>query len=121
MTSEEFAAGNWIDRLARALRKLAEAQEPYLQEYYSKNPRVHVVFEERGGNPPPFPLDDLRELYARACHSNVFGKEEYYAPLCAVLDPARGILRSHPTLARVASPIIGQDEFCCVRTPPLGA
>ena len=112
MTSEEFTAENWIDRLARALRNLAEAHEPYLQKYYRQNPRVHVVFEERGGNPPAFPLDDLRDLYAMAYHSKVFGKEEYYAPLCAVLDPARHILRSHPTLARVASPIIGRDEFC---------
>ena len=46
-----------------------------------------------------------------ACHSNVFGEEEYYAPLCAMLDPVRSILRSHPTLARIASPIIGRDEF----------
>ena len=64
MTSEEFAAGNWIDRLAQVLRSLAEVQEPYLQKYCKQNPRVHVVFEERGGNPPAFPLDDLRNLYA---------------------------------------------------------
>ena len=111
MTSEEFAAENWIDRLAPALRSLADAQKPYLQGYYKENPRVHVVLEKRGGNPSAFLLDDLRDLYAMAYHSKVFGKEEYYAPLCAVLDPVRNILRSHPTLARVASPIIGQDEF----------
>ena len=104
-------ARDWIDRLARALRPLAEAQEPYLQKYWEQNPRVHVVSVGRGGNPPAFPLDDLRALYAMACHSNVFGEEEYYAPLCTVLDPVRSILRSHPTLARVASPIIGRDEF----------
>ncbi len=111
MTSEDFSAGNWIDRLARALPNLAEVQEPYLQESSRQNPRVHVVFEERGGNPPAFPLDDLRDLYAMARHGNVLGEEEYYAPLRAVLDPVRGILRSHPTLARVASRIIGRDEF----------
>ena len=112
MTLEEFVAENWIDHLVPALRSLAEVQEPYLQEYCRQNPRVHVVFDERSGNPPAFQLDDLRDLYAMAYHSKVFGKEEYYAPLCSVLDPARGILRSHPTLARIASPIIGQDEFC---------
>ena len=69
--------------------------------------RAVARFEERSGNPPTFQLDDLRDLYAMAYHSKVFGKEEYYAPLCSVLDPARGILRSHPTLARIASPIIG--------------
>ena len=112
MTLEEFVAENWTDHLVSVLRSLAEVQEPYLQEYCRQNPRVHVVFDERSGNPPAFQLDDLRDLYAMAYHSKVFGKEEYYAPLCSVLDPARGILRSHPTLARIASPIIGQDEFC---------
>ena len=33
MTSEEFADGNWIDGLARALRSLAEAQESYLRGF----------------------------------------------------------------------------------------
>ena len=112
MALEEFVAENWIDHLASALRSLAEVQEPYLREYCRQNPCVHVVFDEGSGNPPTFQLDDLRDLYAMAYHSKVFGEEEYYAPLCAVLDPARGILRSHPTLARVASPIIGRDEFC---------
>ena len=87
MTSEEFSAGNWIDRLARALHNLAEVQEPYLQESSRQNPRVNVVFEELGGNPPAFPLDDLRDLYGRARHGNVFGEQEYFAPLRAVLDP----------------------------------
>ena len=105
-------AGDWIDRLVRALCRLAEAQEPYLQKYWEQNPRVHVVSVGRGGKAAAFPPDDLRNLYAMACHSNVFGEEEYYAPLCSVLDPVRNIMRSHPTLARVASPIIGRDEFC---------
>ena len=56
-------------------------------------------------------MDDLRDLFAMACHSHVLSDREYYAPLCAVLDPARNILRSHPTLAKVVSPIVGQDEF----------
>ena len=30
MRAEEFSPGDWIDRLARALPRLAEAQEPYL-------------------------------------------------------------------------------------------
>ena len=111
MTAAEFAVGDWIDRLAPALSKLADAQKSYLQEYYRENPRVHVVFDMRGGNRPPFPLDDVRMLYAMACHSHVLGEEEYYARLRAVLDPVRFILRSHPTLARVASRIVGRDDF----------
>ena len=44
-------------------------------------------------------------------HANALGEQEYYAPLCAVLDPVRSILRSHPTLELVVSRMIGQDEF----------
>ena len=114
MTAAEFVAGDWIDRLALALRSLAEAQESYLSEYYGQSRRLQIVFGEQGGNPQPFPLDELRLLYARAYYSKDVGKEEYYTPLCAVLDPLRGILRSHPTLAQVASPIIGRDDFWMV-------
>ncbi len=111
MTAGEFSADEWIDRLARALPGLAEAQEPYLQEYYKQNRGVDVVYGGRDGDPPDFPLDDLRDLYAMALHGDAFGEQEYYASLCAVLDPVRSILRSHPTLERVVSRIIGWDEF----------
>ena len=111
MQSTEFGAEDWIERLARALGKLSAGQERYLQEYYRQHPRVHDVSEEPGNNTPAFPLDDVRDLYAMAHHSHVFGEEEYYAPLCAVLDPARNILRSHPMLAGVINSIIGRDEF----------
>ena len=33
MTEGKFSAGDWIDRLARALPALAEAQKPYLPGY----------------------------------------------------------------------------------------
>ena len=111
MTAAEFAVEDWIDRLVPALSKLAEAQKSYLQEYYIRNAGVRLELDMRHGNRPPFPLDDVRMLYAMAYHSHVLGEEEYYAPLCAVLDPVRIILRSHPTLARVSSQIIGRDEF----------
>lgn len=110
MTTSEFSAEDWIDRLTPALVNLAKVQVPYLEEYYNQNPSVHV-FEEWGGKSAVFPLDDLRDLYAMARHGNSHGEEEYYAPLCEVLDPVRHMLRSHPTLARVVSPIIGKDEF----------
>ena len=114
MTSDGFNAGDWIDRLTVALRSLAELQESYLPEYYGRSRRLQIVFGEQDSNPPAFPLDELRLLYAKAYYSKVGGKDDYYAPLCAVLDPVRGILRSHPTLAQVASPIIGWDEFWMV-------
>ena len=109
MTSSGLSAVDWIDRLTPALANLAKVQIPFLEEYYRQNPSVQV--SEEWGNSVVFPLDDLRSLYAMARHRNIRQEEEYYAPLCEVLDPVRHILRSHPTLARVVSPIIGKDEF----------
>ena len=114
MISDGFTAGDWIDRLTLALRSLAEVQESYLPEYYGRNRRLQIVFGEQSSNPLAFPLDELRLLYAEAYYNKVSGKEDDYAPLCAVLDPVRIILRSHPTLAQVASPIIGWDQFWMV-------
>ena len=111
MTRADFAAGDWIDQLVQALPGLAEVQEPYLREYWEQNPRVHDVVGERDGNQPAFPLDDLRDLYAMARHSHVFGEQTHYAPLLAVLNPVRHILYAHPTLALVRNRIIGKDDF----------
>ena len=63
MNSEEFDAGNWVERLARALPGLSEVQEPFLQEYWQRNPHERVVVD--GRDETPFPLGDLRMLYAR--------------------------------------------------------
>ena len=111
MTAEEFSAGDWIDRLAQALPDLAEEQKPYLREYRKHDPRVHFELRGQGDNSSVFRLDDLRDLYAVAFHSYDFDEEKHYAALNAVLNPVRGILRSHPTLAGVMSPIIGRDDF----------
>lgn len=109
--SEEFMAADWIDRLARALDRLAEAQEPYLQKFWEQNPRVHVVSAGRDGKHLTFPLDDLRILYAIARQSKIISDQEHFGSLCTVLDPVRYILLSHPTLERVAGRIIGKDDF----------
>ena len=111
MGTEEFSVDDWIESVALGLRKLAEAQEPYLQEYYRQNPRTYVMFKGSGRTQPAGALDDLRDLYAMACHSHVLSEWKYFASLCAVLDPARNILPSHSTLARVVSPIIGRNAF----------
>ena len=101
-----------MDRLpCPALSGLAEAQEPYLREYHEHNPRVQFELGGRDGNLPAFPIDYLCDLYARAHHSHAFGEDKHYTALCAVLDPVRHILRSHPTLEPVVSRIIGKDDF----------
>ncbi len=106
MKSEEFEAGVWIERLARALPGLSKVQGPFLKEFWQHNPR-HVVVD--GRDETPFPLDDLRMLYAEARHG--FGESEYYAPLRAAMDPVRSVLRSHPTLWRAVGPLINNDDF----------
>ena len=42
MRSEEFKAGSWIDRLARALRGLSETQGPFLRNHWGHNPPERV-------------------------------------------------------------------------------
>ena len=63
MSAGAFVAGDWVDRLVTALAGLAKAQERFLQEYWQHNPRKHVVID--GRDVTPFPLDDLRMVYAR--------------------------------------------------------
>ena len=111
MTSEAFDAGGWMDRLVAALAGLAEVQEPFLQEYWQHNPRKHVVVD--GRDVTPFPLDDLRMVYAEGRYSKRLGKEKHYEALRNALDLARHALLSHPTLARVAvaNRIIGDNDF----------
>ena len=89
MNSKKFAVDDWIQRLALSLGKLAEAQEPYLKEYYKQHPRVHVLSEDGSIEPPAVALGDLRDLYGMACHSHVLGEWRYFAPLDAVLDPRK--------------------------------
>ena len=110
MTSGGVADENWVERIALALPDLAKVQEPYLREYWEQNGGVRVEYDRRSGK-PVFPLDDLRDLYAIARHSNELEKKDHYAPLMGTLDPARHILLSHPVLAQVVGPIIGKDNF----------
>ena len=107
---EGFAVGDWIDRLAQALPALAEVQEPYLRDYRERHARMIVVNE---GEPPPFPLDDLRMLYEEACFGRMRGAEVNYAPLRGVLDPVRHAFLAHPVVERVAvtGRVTGDNEF----------
>ena len=106
MKSEEFEAGAWIERLARALPGLSKAQGPFLKALWQHNPRVNVL---DGRDETPFPLDDLRMLYAQAAQG--FGEHSYFGPLRAAMDPVRSVLRSHPVLWSVVGPLLGNDEF----------
>ncbi len=110
MTSAGFDAEAWVERLAQLLPALAQAQEPYLREYQERYARVIVL---RDGEPPAFPLEDLRLLYDEARDSRPWGLETHYAPLRAVLNPVRYALLAHPVLERVAvtGRLIGDNRF----------
>ena len=111
MTSREFHANDWIDRLAAALPALAKVQESYLEAHLSHNPRPRKIVD--GIDVTPFPLDDLRMIYESARYSRRFDEEEQYAPLRKALYPARYALLSHPALERVAvaARLIGENDF----------
>ena len=101
----------WIDRLVAALGELAKAQEPYLKAYWQHNPRERVIVN--GRDTTPFPLDDLRMVYAHARYSRTYGEEAQYAPLLERLAPVRLALLSHPELERVAvaGRNVGENDF----------
>ena len=112
MTEAEYSADDWIERLTSALRILAKEQEPWLKKYYDEIPFVHVMSEGSNSISSDALLDHLRHIYAIArLGGKIFGEKEHYSALRKLLDPARHIQRSHPTLERVMSLIIGEDNF----------
>ena len=106
----EFDVEDWIERLARLLPPLAEAQDPYLRECQERH---GSVIDLRDGGSPPFPLEDLCLLYDIVRNGRLWGMEAHYAPLRAVLDPVRHALLRHPVLERVAvrGRLIGDNRF----------
>ena len=111
MTSRTFDAEHWLGRVVAALGALAKAQEPYLHAYWQHHPREQVLVN--GRDETPFPLGDLRMVYAQARYSRNFGREAEYEPLRALLDPARHALLAHPKLEGVAvsGRPIGENDF----------
>ena len=111
MITKNFAPRKWVERLAPALRKLENAQAPFLREYVWETRREVVVYGWQDNGRSAYPLNELQTLYLMAHHAKISSDQDHYAPLCAALDPVRHILRSHPTLERVVSQLIGRDEF----------
>ena len=89
-----FDNAAWEDRLAAALNALEKVQEPYLQAYWERYPRKLVFVN--GRDETPFPLDDLRMVYAEARHSQ---KVRHGVRARA---SSRGA-RSHPLCLAIAS------------------
>ena len=109
--AEEFSVGDWIDRLAGALARLAKAQEPYLPGDRRVRVFLPAIPGVEDGGSPAIRVEELGELYARVRHSHLRGEKAWYAALNSALDPVRYILLRHPTIARAVGPIIGKDNF----------
>ena len=78
MTSGVFDTGDWIERVVAALCPLAKAQDTYLHAYWQYHPREQLIVD--GRDETPFPLDDLRMVYAEARYSQTFGREASMSP-----------------------------------------
>lgn len=105
-----YSLDTWCDRLGPALRQLAKVQVPFLEAYWQANSYpTRVSFN--GVDETPFPKDDVAHLYDLARLASRSAEKKYYNPLREALDPVRGILRSHPSLARALGKRIGNDEF----------
>ena len=98
--------------MAKALGSLARELPPYLEAYWQDYPREYTI--ENGRDVTPFPLGDLRMVFAKVRYSRIYLREARFAPLRSVLDPARYALLSHPTLEQVAvrGRLIGENDFC---------
>ena len=64
MAPEGFDTENWVERLAAILPALAEAQGPYLEDYWRLYPPTHRIMD--GSDVNTFPLDDVRMVYMKA-------------------------------------------------------
>ena len=106
---DKYETEEWINCLGQALCTLAQAQQPFLEEYWLHSPPKHAVFD--APEVAPFSFDNLCRLYFLARDSSFPGGEAHYAPLRSAIDPVRGVLRLHPTLARVLGRSVGSDEF----------
>ncbi len=105
-----FSLTSWCDRLAPALINLANVQVPFLEAYWQAS-TYPARMSFNGKDETPFPNDDLVHLYAFALCASSSVEKKYFKSLREALDPVRGILRSHPALARALGSQIGNDQF----------
>lgn len=111
MRTGEFAATDWVERLAQALTELAKTQERYRNELdRQRRHRVRIASELPRWRTADHPSHDLRAFYSDACA----GKDRYYAGeyslLCAALAEVRHVLAAHPAWAGVVDPSDDRDK-----------
>ena len=107
-----FEAEAWIDRLSNSLANLTKAQSPLFGVFQRRSPRKITIPIGRREE-KPFPLDDLRDFYARLRHGQRLEEGTDHRQLHAALDAARHALLSHPQLEWVAvsGRTVGENDF----------
>ena len=111
MRTGEFAATDWVERLAQALTELATTQERYRDELDRQHQhRVRSESALPGWRAFDHPSDTLWAFYSGACA----GKDRFYAGeyglLCAALAAVRRVLAVHPALVDVVDPFGDRAE-----------
>ena len=112
MTTGEFTATDWIERLAQALAELAKTQERYRDELdRQRQQRIRPKGDLPGWRAFGHPSHDLWAFYSDACA----GKDRYYAgeygPLCLALPEVRHVLAAHPAWTGLVDPSDAEDEI----------
>ncbi|WP_243613864.1 hypothetical protein [Shimia aestuarii] len=109
MHIDNFDRTEWIKRLTACLHDLEAAQQPFLQWYFTPSGYPRIL--RNGRDETPYPSEALGKLYDDALFEARFRKTEKFKKLKAALDPVRGVLRDHPTLARAMGRDLKRDEF----------
>ena len=111
MTTGEFAAEDWIERLAGALAELAETQKRYPDELaQQRQQRIRsesTLFRRSAFDDPSA---DLRAFYGQASRAGRSFADRY-APLRAALAEVQRILAAHPAWAGLVDSADGRGEF----------
>ena len=112
MTTGEFTANDWVERLAQALAELATTQERYRDDLDRlRQQRIRIESDLPGWPAFDHPSHDLSDFYSDACS----GKDRYYAgeygPLCAALAAVRRVLAVHPAWAGLVDSFGDRDEL----------
>lgn len=99
MRTGEFAAPQWIERLAGALAELAEIHKRYQDEL----DQIESELSQGRGADNPSDAFALFDFSSRACVRKERDDAGEYGPLCNALAEVRSVLAAHPALAEARS------------------